>query len=85
MEKSMKAIATNQLFSLVPQESGYVKDLTGSNAAIGRMASMGITSGAAILMIRNPKRGPVIIEVRDTLIALGRSEAAKIQIKMEKK
>lgn len=80
----MKAIATNQLFSLVPQAGAYVKELTGSNAAIGRMASMGITSGAAILMIRNPKRGPVIIEVRDTLIALGRSEAAKILVKMEK-
>lgn len=80
----MKAIATNQLFSLVSQEGAYVEELTGSNAAIGRMASMGITPGAAILMIRNPKRGPVIIEVRDTLIALGRSEAAKILVKMEK-
>jgi|LGVE01.1.fsa_nt_gb Fe2+ transport system protein FeoA len=72
----------NQLLtSLPPQERGYVESISGSSASIGRMASMGINQGADIMMIRNHKRSPVIIEVWDTLIALGRLEAAKVRVK----
>ena len=78
----MKSRETILLSSLVSEESGYIKDVTGSNAGIGRMASMGITPGASILMIRNPRHSPVIIKVRDTLVALGRLEADKILVKM---
>ncbi|MBE9569336.1 MAG: ferrous iron transport protein A [Proteobacteria bacterium] len=69
------------LTSLPPLERGYVESINGSNASISRMASMGISQGVGIIMIRNHKRAPVIIEVRDTLIALGRLEAAKIFVK----
>lgn len=75
-------ITNNQLLtSLSSQKSGHVESIRGSNVRFGRMASMGITPGAKILMIRNAKRAPIIIEVRDTLVALGRSEASKILIK----
>ena len=71
------------LTSLSPRENGYVETMTGSNASISRMASMGITPGAVVLMIRNHNRGPIIIEVRDTLVALGCSEANKIELRGE--
>jgi Fe2+ transport system protein FeoA len=79
----METVKNYLLTSLFPRENGYVETMTGSNASIGRMASMGITPGAAVLMIRNHKRGPIIIEVRDTLVALGRSEADKIKVRGE--
>ena len=78
---SMKTFKNHLLTFLRPQESGYVESISGSNATIGRMASMGITQGVAVLMIRNNKRSPLIIDVRDTFVALGRSAAARIQIR----
>ena len=77
----MKTFKNHPLTFLRPQESCYVESISGNNAAIGRMASMGITSGVAVLMIRNHKRSPLIIHVRDTFVALGRSAAARIQIR----
>lgn len=75
-------MSKNQLLtSLPPHETGYVESINGSNASIGRMASMGISQGVDIMMIRNHKRSPVIVEVRNTLIALGRLEAAKVRVK----
>lgn len=82
IKKLENAMSKNQLLtSLHPQERGYVESISGSNVSIGRMASMGINQGAYIMMIRNHKRSPVIVEVRDTLIALGRLEAARICVK----
>jgi ferrous iron transport protein A len=39
---------------------------------------MGFTSGAEVTVIQNPGFGPVIVNVRDSRIALGRGEANKV-------
>jgi Fe2+ transport system protein FeoA len=41
---------------------------------------MGISRGAEIVMIRNHKRLPLIVEVRETFLAMGRGEAEKIRV-----
>lgn len=85
MKELKIAMSKNQLLTSLPsRERGYVESISGSSASIGRMASMGINQGADIMMIRNHKHSPVIVEVRDTLIALGRLEAAKICVKRER-
>jgi len=43
-----------------------------------RLASLGFTPGAEISMSQNYGRGPLIVTVRGTRVALGRVEAAKI-------
>jgi len=43
-----------------------------------RLASLGFTPGAEISMSQNYGRGPLIVMVRGTRVALGRIEAAKI-------
>jgi Fe2+ transport system protein FeoA len=43
-----------------------------------RLASLGFTPGAEISMSQNYGRGPLIVTVRGTCVALGRVEAAKI-------
>jgi len=44
------------------------------------MASLGLTEGSSVKVIQNFGRGPMIILVRDTRIALGRGEAEKIMV-----
>ncbi len=43
-----------------------------------RLVSLGFTPGAQIRMTQNYGRGPLIVTVRGTHVALGRIEAAKI-------
>jgi ferrous iron transport protein A len=41
---------------------------------------MSISVGCQIEMLQCPARGPLLVRVRDTRIALGRGEAAKIVV-----
>ena len=43
-----------------------------------RLASLGFTPGAEVSMSQNYGRGPLIVTVRGTRVALGRMEAEKI-------
>jgi ferrous iron transport protein A len=45
-----------------------------------RLVSLGFTPGAEVSMTQNYGRGPLIVTVRGTRVALGRGEAAKIVI-----
>jgi ferrous iron transport protein A len=45
-----------------------------------RLVSLGFTPGAEVSMTQNYGRGPLIVTVRGTCVALGRVEAAKIFI-----
>jgi Fe2+ transport system protein FeoA len=46
-----------------------------------RLVSLGFTPGAEVSMTQNYGRGPLIVNVRGTSVALGRMEAAKIFVK----
>jgi ferrous iron transport protein A len=59
-------------------EESIVIALKGTQSFSGRMASMGLTVGSTVRILQNYGKGPLIILVRDTRIALGRGEAAKI-------
>ena len=46
-----------------------------------RLTSLGLTPGAAIEMLQNYGRGPLIVVVRGTHVALGRGEASKLFVR----
>ncbi len=46
-----------------------------------RLASLGFTPGVDVKMLQNSGRGPLIVIVRGTRVALGRSEACHIIVK----
>ncbi len=66
------------LSALQPGETGIMHDLVGGRSFICRLAALGFTPGAEVQMIQNFGHGPVIVSIRDTRIALGRREAAKV-------
>jgi ferrous iron transport protein A len=45
------------------------------------MTALGFTEGAQVVLLRNSGRGPVIVLVRDTRVALGRGEAQKVLVR----
>ena len=61
---------------------GVVYGLCGGREFTGRVAVLGFTVGAEVAVVQNYGRGPVIVAVRDTRVALGRGEAAKIQVEV---
>jgi ferrous iron transport protein A len=59
-------------------ESAVVLDFSNGNGIAGRLTSLGFTPGVEVQMTQNFGRGPLIVTVRGTRVALGRGEAAKI-------
>lgn len=68
------------LSELASGEKATFVDLRGGWGLKGRLTSLGFTPGVPILMVQNYGWGPVIVEVRDTRIALGRHEARRILV-----
>jgi ferrous iron transport protein A len=68
------------LIEMMPGKYAYVKVIQGGNSLISRLASMGLTPGVEITMIQNFRKSPVIVSVRYSQIALGRSMAGKIYV-----
>ncbi len=68
------------LLSLEPGQSGLVRHLDGHRFFISRLAALGFTPGALVCVTRNDSHGPLIVSLRGTQVALGRGEAAHIQV-----
>lgn len=69
------------LCELAIGEEGSVVSLSGGSGLSGRLAALGFTPGARVHMVRNNGRGPVIVSVLDTQIALGRGPARRVLVK----
>jgi ferrous iron transport protein A len=74
---------TTTLSDLAPGEVGVVHKLTGGWGFMSRLATLGFTPGAKLTMVQNFGRGPLIVSIRGTRIALGRGEAAKVVVTKE--
>lgn len=69
------------LLDLRDGHEGAVVALRGGQGFVGRMAALGFTPGAIVRIVRNPGRGPIIVSVLDTQIALGRGQARHVVVK----
>lgn len=61
-------------------EAGVVKSYSGGRGMLGRCLSMGFTPGSQVRMIENYGRGPILVSVCDSEVALGREIAARIMV-----
>jgi Fe2+ transport system protein FeoA len=53
--------------------------LAGGGAVAGRLAALGFVPGTRVSMVQNFGRGPLIVSVIHTRVALGRREAVTIR------
>lgn len=63
-----------------PGEQATVLELLGGRMLQARMAALGFTPGARLSILQNYGRGPMIVSIRSTQVALGRGEARKILV-----
>lgn len=71
--------ALQSFLSEIPTgENVVIESLCEGNELNRRLTSLGFTPGAGVVIVQNFGRGPMIVSVRGTRIALGRGEAAKI-------
>jgi ferrous iron transport protein A len=61
-------------------ESVRVQGIEGGQHFLSRLAAMGFTPGVLLRVVQNFGRGPLIVNLRDTRVALGRGEASKIVV-----
>jgi ferrous iron transport protein A len=55
-------------------------NIEGGHDFRSRLAALGFTPGTQLQVVQNLGRGPMIVSLRDTRIALGRGEARKIHV-----
>lgn len=63
---------------------GTVVAINGDNHFQSRITSIGLTIGSRIEVIQNPKKQPVLLYNRDTMVAINKSEAEKIMVEVKK-
>ncbi len=72
---SLSKLSADKLATILSFASGRLETM--------RLASLGFTPGARISMAQNYGRGPLIVTVRGTRVALGRGEADLIFVQPE--
>ena len=77
--------AQSFLSEVPPGEKATIITLYGGKEINRRLTSLGFTPGAGIKIVQNFGHGPMIVNIRDTRIALGRGEAAKICVQRGEK
>lgn len=61
-------------------ESARIETVTGSAGFINRAAAMGITSGVRVTSVQNQGRLPLLLHLRNSMVALDRKDAQRILI-----
>ncbi len=64
-----------------PGEPVTIVQLSRGFGFMARLAALGFTPGAEVRVVRNQGRGPLIVSVLDTEVALGRGQAAHIIVR----
>ena len=68
------------LSALRKGETAAIYGFDAGHTLVSRLSALGFTPRAQVTMLQNFGRGPVIVSIRDTRIALGRGEALKIRV-----
>ena len=75
-EKCMQSLDTLESGAV-----GKIDSLAGSGSFLARAASIGFVSDTDVVVVRNGKRGALIVRLKDSDIAVGRKEARRIKVK----
>jgi ferrous iron transport protein A len=74
---------TSVLADIKPGEHARFIAISKGNGVAGRLTSLGFTPGVDLTMMQNYGRGPLVVTVRGTRVALGREEARNITVEKE--
>ena len=60
-------------------DEAEIESVGGVGSMMSRLAALGFVPGSRVSMVQNRGRGPIIVSVIHTRVALGRSEAGSIR------
>ena len=63
-----------------PDQHGMIRGIGGNAHFANRVTSIGITEGTAFRTVRNDMKMPVLVYLRETLIAVNREDAERIEV-----
>lgn len=69
-----------RLNEIGPGRKARVSGVEGNMRLLTRLSSVGIVPGSIVTVERNDKHRPVLVYERDTLLALNREEAGRVQV-----
>ncbi len=70
------------LTALLPGQRAVVVAFAGGRGVQRRLASMGLTIGVEVQSLISRGRGPIVVAVRQTRLALGRGIASRVQVRI---
>ena len=65
-----------------PEVSGIIRRIGGDVHFANRITAIGLTEGTAFQTVRNDRKMPVLIYLRETLIAVNRTDAERIEVEV---
>ncbi|MDD2585435.1 MAG: FeoA family protein [Syntrophomonadaceae bacterium] len=69
---------------MYPGQKGNVETIMKGSSALRRLFELGIVPGAQIQVInRHPFHGPVIVQIGNSRIAIGRNIASTVKVRLE--
>ena len=68
------------LNELKPNSEGIVASIDGDARYMSRITSIGITPGCHIKVLKNDKNRPMLVFMRDTMVALNTEESRNIKV-----
>jgi ferrous iron transport protein A len=63
-----------------PDQHGLVRRIGGDAHFANRITAIGLTEGTELQMVRNDRKMPVLVYLRETLIAINRKDAGRIEV-----
>ncbi len=69
-----------KLSEMKPGKQGMVRSLGRDERFLSRITSIGLTEDARFQVVKNDRKMPVLVYVRETLLALNRKDCDKIEV-----
>lgn len=70
------------LNELTPNSEGVVAAIDGDPRYLSRITSIGITPGCYIKVLKNDRKRPMLVFLRDTMVALNTEECRNIKMEV---
>ena len=66
-----------------PDQNGVIRKIGGDAHFMNRITSIGVTEGTAFQTVRNGRKMPVLLYLRETLIAVNRMDAERVEVEAQ--
>ena len=66
-----------------PDQYGAISRISGDAHFMNRITAIGVTEGTAFQTVRNDRKMPVLVYLRETLIAVNRMDAERIEVEAQ--